>query len=189
MTQEYAIPGFPRYALVGEGNDWTVLGPGQRRASTPCLPLKPDVDKRNGRLRFTLCAPGTKPACLDLGRIVLLAFVGPPPPGTECCHGDGDPTNNRIGNLRWDTSSANRLDLVRLRNCGELGSPAMSGTQRIKTTIGMTRQVWGLARARAVRSNLNVGDYVERLILVTDNDPAIEARIEALTPDAQQPPR
>ena len=65
----------------------------------------------------------------------------------------------------------------------------MSGTQRIKTTIGMTRNVWGLARARAVRSNLNVGDYVERLILVTDNDPAIEARIEALAPDAQEPPR
>ncbi|MEU2013072.1 NUMOD4 motif-containing HNH endonuclease [Nocardia sp. NPDC019302] len=45
-------------------------------------------------------------------RLVLLAFVGPPPPGTECCHNDGDATNNRVENLRWDTRSANTLDKV-----------------------------------------------------------------------------
>jgi hypothetical protein len=31
----------------------------------------------------------------------------------ECCHYDGDPANNRVGNLRWDTRSSNNLDAVR----------------------------------------------------------------------------
>lgn len=46
-------------------------------------------------------------------RLVLLAFVGPCPEGMECCHRDGNPANNRLTNLRWDTLSANRLDRVR----------------------------------------------------------------------------
>lgn len=44
---------------------------------------------------------------------VLEAFVGPAPEGTECCHGDGDPANNELGNLRWGTKSENRFDSVR----------------------------------------------------------------------------
>lgn len=43
-------------------------------------------------------------------RLVLEAFVGPKPDGMECCHNDGDPANNRVDNLRWDTRSANILD-------------------------------------------------------------------------------
>jgi hypothetical protein len=48
-----------------------------------------------------------------LGRIILLTFVGPAPPGTECCHGDGDPSNNCIDNLRWDTRQGNVNDAKR----------------------------------------------------------------------------
>lgn len=46
-------------------------------------------------------------------RLVLEAFVGPCPEGMEGCHGDGDPTNNSLGNLRWDTATSNQLDKVR----------------------------------------------------------------------------
>lgn len=46
-------------------------------------------------------------------RLVLTAFLGPPPPGQEGCHNDGDPTNNRLSNLRWDTHAANVADSVR----------------------------------------------------------------------------
>jgi len=41
---------------------------------------------------------------------VLSAFVGPAPPGTECLHADGDPSNNRLSNLRWGTPSENAAD-------------------------------------------------------------------------------
>lgn len=46
-------------------------------------------------------------------RLVLEAFVGPCPPGMEACHNDGDPANNSLGNLRWDTHLANMHDKVR----------------------------------------------------------------------------
>lgn len=43
-------------------------------------------------------------------RIVLEAFAGACPPGMEACHNDGDPTNNRPTNLRWDSRAHNHLD-------------------------------------------------------------------------------
>jgi hypothetical protein len=46
--------------------------------------------------------------------LVLEAFVGPRPPGMECCHTDGDKTNNALSNLRWDTKKANELDAIRI---------------------------------------------------------------------------
>lgn len=45
--------------------------------------------------------------------LVLEAFVGPRPDGTECCHHDDNPFNNHLDNLRWDTHSANMLDQSR----------------------------------------------------------------------------
>lgn len=42
--------------------------------------------------------------------LVLEAFVGPRPDGMECCHNNGDPSDNRLENLRWDTSSSNKRD-------------------------------------------------------------------------------
>lgn len=42
--------------------------------------------------------------------LVLNAFVGPRPKGRECCHNDGNPANNRLENLRWDTRRANTMD-------------------------------------------------------------------------------
>lgn len=46
--------------------------------------------------------------------LVLEAFKGPRPRGMEACHANGDRTDNRLANLRWDTRSANQLDAVRL---------------------------------------------------------------------------
>lgn len=45
--------------------------------------------------------------------LVLTAFVGPRPAGLDGCHNDGDASNNRLSNLRWDTRSANCHDRVR----------------------------------------------------------------------------
>lgn len=46
-------------------------------------------------------------------RLVLFAFVGPPPNGLIGCHGDDDKLNSSLSNLRWDTSKANTADAVR----------------------------------------------------------------------------
>ena len=53
---------------------------------------------------------GRRERGLSVHRLVLEAFVGPCPPGMECCHNDGDNTNNRVENLRWDTKRSNRQD-------------------------------------------------------------------------------
>jgi hypothetical protein len=48
--------------------------------------------------------------------VILITFVGPRPDGLMCCHWDGDPANNRLENLRWDTPRANELDKIRHGN-------------------------------------------------------------------------
>ena len=49
-------------------------------------------------------------------RLVLLAFVGPCPPGQECRHLDGSRTNNQIHNLSWGTCTENAQDRVKHRS-------------------------------------------------------------------------
>ena len=50
-------------------------------------------------------------------RLVLAAFVGPPPGGKAwCLHFDDDPHNNHVNNLRWGSPLANAAD--RKRNGG-----------------------------------------------------------------------
>jgi hypothetical protein len=46
-------------------------------------------------------------------RLVLEAFVGVCPRGYVGCHSDGDPENNRLSNLRWDSQKNNVADQVR----------------------------------------------------------------------------
>lgn len=46
-------------------------------------------------------------------RVVIETFRGHPSPGQECCHINGDPSDNRVSNLRWDTKSANFRDSIR----------------------------------------------------------------------------
>lgn len=46
--------------------------------------------------------------------LVARAFIGlPPRPGMEVCHNNGDPGDSRAANLRWDTSSNNKIDAVK----------------------------------------------------------------------------
>lgn len=48
----------------------------------------------------------------QLHRAILETFIGPCPKGMECCHSDGNKTNNRLSNLRWDTPANNYRDTV-----------------------------------------------------------------------------
>lgn len=43
----------------------------------------------------------------------MLAFIGPPPEGMEVCHNNGNPRDNRVVNLRYDSTRQNILDQVR----------------------------------------------------------------------------
>ena len=49
-----------------------------------------------------------------VARLVLLAFVGEPPPGDyEAAHDDGNPQNNTLTNLSWKTPKENAADKQR----------------------------------------------------------------------------
>lgn len=45
-------------------------------------------------------------------RLVLTAFVSPPPPGLQARHLDGDPASNALPNLKWGTAVENNRDRV-----------------------------------------------------------------------------
>lgn len=79
-------------------------------------------------------------------RLVLEAFVGPRPRGLVCCHGNGNPQDNRLYNLRWDTPKANSND-ARLHGTGNQGfrNPNARLTTEliiaIRSTAGTNRAV------------------------------------------------
>lgn len=71
--------------------------------------------KRKGRgsyLRVRL-SKGGKVHDVSVHTLVLSSFRGPRPLGMDGCHNDGDVMNNRLDNLRWDTSLANQRDKIR----------------------------------------------------------------------------
>lgn len=45
-------------------------------------------------------------------QLVLTAFVEECPDDMEGCHNDGNPSNNNLNNLRWDTHKSNHLDRI-----------------------------------------------------------------------------
>lgn len=66
----------------------------------------------NGYISVSLCK-NAKQKQYHVHRLVLETFIGLCPEGMECCHFDGDRTNNHITNLRWATHSDNMYDAVR----------------------------------------------------------------------------
>jgi hypothetical protein len=67
---------------------------------------------QDGYLRVKLRTE-SGPRMFSLHRLILEAFVGPPPDGMQACHIDGNKTNNMPSNLRWDTCKANIEDKKR----------------------------------------------------------------------------
>lgn len=112
-TVEYRdVPGWPGYRVGSDGSIWS------RRSINGRGPLKDEwrlmkqsVGKR-GRKVVSLCCDGRR-ALVHVHKLVLLAFVGPCPPGMECRHfPDPDPTNNTLSNLQWGTRKQNAEDSV-----------------------------------------------------------------------------
>lgn len=84
---------------------------GSRKRDVPLI-LTPVINTGGGHLRVKLTKDG-KNFNLLVHTLVLQAFVGPCPTGMEGCHNKGDPTDNRLGEIRWDTHKANMQDASR----------------------------------------------------------------------------
>lgn len=103
MTNEQwlPVPGFPGYEVSDAGR---VRSHKQRTARI----LRPG-DNGSGHLQVGLRREG-KSHMRQVHCLVALAFIGPVKEGLEVCHNDGNPGNNTLSNLRYDTRRNNLLD-------------------------------------------------------------------------------
>lgn len=111
------IPGFSGlYQASSLGRVKRVGGMRRSRAGVlypwPEKFLTPVCRKRDGYCMVRTCIDGT-PGSHYVHRLVASAFFGAPPAGQEVCHGNGDRSDNRLCNLRYDTRKANQADRVR----------------------------------------------------------------------------
>lgn len=95
------------YFVSRDGRVFTKWRKGRHFIKGPTFPLR--------EVSYTLMTSGYVTVSIAakvryLHQLVLEAFVGPCPPGMEACHGNGNPQDNRITNLRWDTPKANQND-------------------------------------------------------------------------------
>lgn len=111
MTEEWrGIAGWEDLYEVSDcGRVRALMSKGKVR-EVPLI-LKPFVEK-DGRQLLVLHRD-RKHTSKRVARLVLDAFGPPQPPGTECCHCDGDAGNDSIANLRWGTHKENMEDASR----------------------------------------------------------------------------
>ena len=104
-----ALLGYLKYRIGTDGSVWSSwlskLGVAGRWKK-----LKPiEVNK----YLYVVLYDNGKSKRFAIHQLVLRAFIGRCPKGMCCCHYDGDPSNNQLDNLRWDTPSNNHVDKKR----------------------------------------------------------------------------
>jgi hypothetical protein len=162
------VPGLEgRYEVSDQGRLRQLTMDGHR--ILPCVPLS------TGYARAGLKVPGI-PSPATLHRVVLLAFVGPLPPGQETRHLDGDKTNNALSNLTYGTSSENKLDTIRLGR-GRQAAPASPprrtprrpSTEPVRNrmiAMRLTDDEYDLLAREADQQDLPISRYARRAILL-----------------------
>ena len=156
-----AIPGYEgRYEVSSLGNVRSLDG------IVECVVQKTGTifHKRiKGRVKTPTIA-NTGYFVVNLGRsdvrlvheLVALAFIGESPAGTYICHGDGNPKNNAVDNLRYDTQTENNFDKLRyggkmnklkaedvlaIRAAAEAGEPRKALAERFNITTTMVGMI------------------------------------------------
>lgn len=106
------IPFAPGYRISPDGTVWSSRKKGNRGGVAPWRIMKTTKPDGRRRVQVPLQVNG-KNLMPFVHRLVLEAFVGPCPLGMEGCHNDGNPSNNHVSNLRWDTPKNNSDDKKR----------------------------------------------------------------------------
>ena len=129
--------GFVGYRVGDDGSVWSrfVPGPGSRLGELWKL-LKSHPVGKSGHLCVGLYSQNTYRKEL-IHRLVLMAFVGPCPPGMECCHfPNRESSDNRLANLRWDTAAANQKDRI-VHGTDDRGEKSKNAKLSNSDVIGM----------------------------------------------------
>jgi hypothetical protein len=118
MEEWRDVPGYEGYQVSDHGRVRSIRRHGYKIVRGSRLrALKHDEETRKiikGKVVAIAVTLGKKKWLVH--RLILLAFRGPCPPGKEGCHEDGDGTNNKLSNLRWDTHEGNMADMARHLN-------------------------------------------------------------------------
>lgn len=96
VSSEGRVRSLPRVDALGRPIGGHVLSPWSQAPGYRALRLSVDGAQRK----------------YFIHTLVAEAFIEPRPSGLEVCHNDGDPSNNHVANLRWDTHSNNLRDTV-----------------------------------------------------------------------------
>ncbi|WP_194165350.1 HNH endonuclease [Deinococcus terrestris] len=118
MTSEQwrGIPGFSRYAVSDCGGVMSLSR--TTRANKTGVWLRPSKRLKlqvspDGYDKVCLLGDDGKRAKVTVSRLMLLAFVGPPPSARhQAAHLDGNPRRNTLDNLAWKTPKENCADKV-----------------------------------------------------------------------------
>jgi hypothetical protein len=149
------IDRFPNYCVGDDGSVWSRRVKRGKKGKLGDWHRLVSGDGRIGYRQVRLIRDDGPGVVCKVHHLVLTAFVGPCPPGLECCHNDGNPANNHVSNLRWDTRFANIHDSIRHGTfpTGERhGSAKLTAQQvaeiRARREVGETQRA--LARAYGV---------------------------------------
>jgi hypothetical protein len=143
------IAGFPRYLAGSDGGIWVLLRGGRRWARLKAR------RSSNGYLNVNLHGKGPS-RCDSVHALILEAFVGPRPPGHHACHNNGDRTDNRPENLRWDTVAGNCADKKAHGTHvegGSVGTSVLSDDQVMETR----RRYAAGERSRSIQADFPIG--------------------------------
>jgi HNH endonuclease len=137
------IPGRDGYLAGDDGSIWSLRG------KRP-LKRKPGWATKNRDRAYICFSPNVQ---VQVAHLILFAFWGPRPVGLECCHNDGDSSNNRPDNLRWDTRASNIEDnhthgiYERLQSKkGEKNGNAKMSAENVLRVMDLHRKGWGPKR-------------------------------------------
>ena len=103
------IPGYEGSLQASSLGRIRCLNRGRRRNIDKANVIMPRVRDRTGHLSFTIHGHREE----QVHRLVAAAFLGPCPDGMMVLHTNGDPTDNRPGNLRFGNAAENDHDIYR----------------------------------------------------------------------------
>ena len=115
-------------AVVGYEGLYEVSDLGQVRGLVRGKVLRPKKSTHPAPRKLVELYRDGKGSWKQIHCLVLEAFVGPRPPSMIGAHGDGDPANCSLGNLRWTTQKENVGDA---RKHGTLAAGSRHGKAKI----------------------------------------------------------